>query len=133
MLNHLRVIQHREVCIPIPKHQPMSTTSRSLAATLLTLCITLTALCGASAGTFKHITIDGSFADWAGGPVAITDAEGDIIAVPLGGFDLREVYVANDDQYLYVLVLIYPSSTNPDYSQQHHHFYIDSENDPGTG
>src|SRR5262245_32823839 len=98
----------------------MSTTFRSLAAPLLTLCITLTALSQASAGTFKHIAIDGSFADWAGVPVAITDDEGDTSG--LGGFDLREVYVANDDQYLYVRVVIYPSSTNPDYSQHHHHF-----------
>jgi hypothetical protein len=83
----------------------------------------------ASAGTFKRITIDGSFADWAGVPVAATDDEGDALA----GFDLREIYVANDDQYLYFMVKIHPSSTNANYDGFHHHFYIDSDNDPGTG
>ena len=83
----------------------------------------------ASAGTFKRITIDGSFADWAGVPPAAADDEGDAIA----GFDLREIYVANDDQYLYFMVKVFPASTNANYSEFHHHFYIDSDNDPSTG
>lgn len=83
----------------------------------------------ASAGTFKHITIDGSFADWAGVPVAATDDEGDATA----GFDLREIYAANDENYLYLLVRIYPSSTVTDYSKVHHQFFIDGDNDPNTG
>jgi hypothetical protein len=101
----------------------MSTTFRSLAATWPTLCLALVTFSEASAGTFKHITIDGSFADWAGVPVAATDDEGDMVAGTLSGFDLREVYVANDDQHLYLRVVIYPSSTNADYGQFHHHFY----------
>lgn len=99
----------------------------------MALCIAVMALSEASAGTFKHITIDGSFADWAGVPVAATDDEGDFVAGTLGGFDLREVYVANDAQYLYLRVVIYPSSTNANYGQYHHHFYIDSDNNPATG
>jgi hypothetical protein len=83
----------------------------------------------ASAGTFKRINIDGSFTDWAGVPVAAADDEGDAAA----GFDFREVYVANDDKYVCFLVRIYPSSTNPDYNQFHHQFFIDADNDPSTG
>ncbi len=99
-----------------------------LAAPWLALSLLIT-VSTTSAGTFKRITIDGSFADWAGVPAAAVDDEGDALA----GFDLSEIYAANDDQYLYFMVKIYPSSTNRDYTQFHHHFYIDSDNDPSTG
>jgi hypothetical protein len=95
----------------------------------LVLAASLLALSLSSAGTFKRITIDGSFADWAGVPVAATDEEGDASA----GYDLRELYVANDEQYLYLLVKIYASSTNADYAAVHHQFFIDGDNDPSTG
>ena len=110
-------------------NEPMSTKLLLRAAQWLALALALVTLPAASAGTFKRITIDGSFADWAGVPVAATDEEGDALA----GFDLREIYVANDDQYLFFMVRIYPSSTNANYDEFHHHFYIDSDNDPGTG
>jgi hypothetical protein len=111
----------------------MRTPFCSLVTTCLTLCVALVTTLEASAGTFKHITIDGSFTDWAGVPVAATDDEADMVTGTLAGFDLREVYVANDEQYLYVRVVIYPSSTNANYSQFHHHFYIDSDNEVSTG
>ena len=76
----------------------------------------------------SRITIDDSLADWAGVPVAATDDEGDA-----SGYDLRELYVANDDRYLYLMVRIYPSSTITDYRQVHHQFFIDGDNDPSTG
>ncbi len=95
----------------------------------LALGLVLGTLSAASAGTFKRITIDGSFADWAGVPVAATDAEGDA----LKGYDLKEIYVANDDQYLYFRVVIHASSTNANYNSSHHQFFIDSDNDPSTG
>jgi hypothetical protein len=102
---------------------------RLLTARWLALGLTLGVLSVASAGTFKRITIDGSFADWTGVPVAATDAEGDA----LRGFDLKEIYVANDDQNLYLRVVIYPSSTNANYNASHHQFFIDGDNDPSTG
>ncbi len=111
----------------------MNTLSRSIPSTWLALSLALFTCVATWAGTFKHITIDGSFADWAGVPVAVTDDEGDMVEGTLKGFDLREVYVANDEQYLYLRVVIYPSSTNPDYSKYHHHFFFDTDNDPGTG
>ena len=95
----------------------------------LVLGFALGTLAATSAGTFKRIAIDGSFADWTGVPVAATDAEGDA----LKGFDLRDIYVANDDQYLYLRVVIYPSSTNANYNASHHQFFIDGDNDPSTG
>ncbi len=111
----------------------MNTSYRLITAAWLALCLALGTLPAASAGTFKHITIDGSFADWAGVPVAATDEEGDMVAGTLAGFDVKEIYVANDDQYLYLRVVLYSSSTNVDYGQFHHHFFIDSDNDPATG
>jgi len=110
-------------------HELMNTPFRLLTPRWLALALVLITLSVASAGTFKRIAIDGSFADWAGVPVAAADDEGDALA----GFDLREIYVANDDLYLYFMVRIYPSSTNANYSQLHHQFFIDSDNDPGTG
>jgi hypothetical protein len=107
----------------------MKTSLRFLTAPLLALGLFFLTHSTSSAGTFKHITIDGAFADWAGVPVAATDDEGDAGE----GFDLRDIYVANDDQYLYFMVKIYPSSTNANYTQFHHHFFIDSDNDPSTG
>jgi hypothetical protein len=114
-------------------HRRVNTPSRFVSSTRLALLLALLTSSVTWAGTFKHITIDGSFADWAGVPVAATDDEGDMVEGTLKGFDLREVYVANDEQYLYLRVVIYPSSTNPDYSKYHHHFYFDTDNDPGTG
>lgn len=107
----------------------MKTSLPMFAAPWLALSLVILANSAVTAGTFKHITIDGSFADWAGVPVAASDDEGDAIE----GFDLREIYAANDDQYLYFMVKIYPSSANANYSQFHHHFYIDSDDDPSTG
>ncbi len=84
------------------------------------LCATST-----SAGTFKRITIDGSFEDWAGVPPAVVDAED----AP-GQFDLKEVYVANDDQYLYVRIKIHAEA---DYGAFHHHVLIDADASTATG
>lgn len=47
---------------------------------------------------FAHMRIDGDFSDWAAVPVIATDASAD--GVP----DIASVKVANDEDYLYVLV-----------------------------
>ena len=52
---------------------------------------------GAFAGTFRHIAIDGSFADWTDVPLAYTQAQDVINAVAY-----QNIYVANDEDYLYV-------------------------------
>lgn len=53
----------------------------------------------ASAGTFESILVDGDFGDWTPVPVAIGDPSGDHADAPV---DLGQVWVANDDDYVYV-------------------------------
>lgn len=86
---------------------------------------TLLGLVQTHAGTFKHITIDGSFDDWAGVPVAWTDAED-----ASGSFDFRDICVANDEDFLYVRVTLYAAQ---DIALFNHHLFIDRDNDPSTG
>jgi Ig-like domain-containing protein/Big-like domain-containing protein len=54
---------------------------------------------GAQAGTYKTITIDGDFSDWTGVPIAYTNENG--VNNP-SGVDFQNVYLANDDNYLYI-------------------------------
>src|SRR5436190_23345159 len=93
---------------------------------LVTLIATACLFCsGAIAGTFKTISIDGSFGDWAGVPLADTD--------PLdnpSGVDYGDVYVANDDNYLYIRFKLY-AAANPFTFMQN--IFIDADNTPGTG
>jgi hypothetical protein len=67
------------------------------------LAILATAVCGlasaAQAGTYKTITIDGDFSDWTGVPIAYTNENG--VNNP-SGVDFQNVYLANDDNYLYI-------------------------------
>lgn len=51
----------------------------------------------ASAGTFKTITIDAAFGDWADVPVLDSDG-GDNFSGP----DIGDTQIANDGQYLYI-------------------------------
>jgi hypothetical protein len=78
-----------------------------------------------TAGQFKRITIDGSFEDWAGVAPAAVDPED-----ASGQFDFKEVYIANDDQYLYVRVKLYAPA---DYGAFHHHVLIDADANTATG
>ena len=74
---------------------------------LVIVALVCTTLClAANAGTFKRIAIDGSFGDWAGVPVAYTDA-----SETTAGADFRLVYVANDDEYLYIRFTLYASNS----------------------
>ena len=97
------------------------------------LTTTLAGVCAAflltsaysQAGTFKRIAIDGSFDDWAGVPVLATDDED----AP-ESFDFRDVYVANDEEYLYISATLYAPA---DYASFNHQVIIDTDQDPGTG
>lgn len=60
----------------------------------------------ALAGTYASITLDGSYADWAGVPVLATDA------VDGSPIDLGTIQIANDDSYYYVR-LTYNAATVP--------------------
>lgn len=95
---------------------------------LLSLPVLGACLLGAvsvEAGHFKRITIDGSFTDWAGVPPAYVDAED----AP-DSWDYKEIYVANDDQFLYLRVQLYAAR---DYGAFHHQVMIDADANTGTG
>ncbi len=79
----------------------------------------------AHAGTFKRIAIDGSFGDWAGVPVAYSDA-----SETTAGADIRQVYLANDDQYLYIRFTLY-APDSPFTSRNN--IFIDSDDSSGSG
>src|SRR5262245_18238962 len=79
----------------------------------------------AQAGTFKRISIDGSFGDWAGVPIAYDDA-----SETTAGADFRHVYVANDDQYLYLRFTLY-APDSPFTSRNN--IFIDADNTADTG
>ncbi|MEO8426578.1 MAG: immunoglobulin domain-containing protein [Verrucomicrobiota bacterium] len=77
------------------------------------------------ADNFKHISIDGSFDDWAGVVPAYEDP-----ADATGGNDLKTVYVAHDERYFYVRFALY-SPGDPFTSQNN--VFIDANNDATTG
>ena len=93
------------------------------------LFVLVAALCGLQygmfAGTFRHIAIDGSFDDWAGVPLASSEAQVSNVVV---GF--KDVYVANDESYLYLRFSLY-ADANPFTSQQN--LFFDTDNNPATG
>jgi hypothetical protein len=78
------------------------------------------------ANTFKHITIDGSFNDWVGIPRAYTQAQDVTDAVAY-----KDLYLANDDDYLYVRFTIYGTPTNAFTSLQN--CFVNADNNLGTG
>ena len=76
---------------------------------------------GSFAGTFKHITIDGSFGDWTGVPLAYTQAQ-DVFNVVA----FKDLYIANDENYLYVRFSIYnegSSSNNTVFTSLQNYFF----------
>jgi len=79
----------------------------------------------AAAGDFKHITIDGAFNDWAGVAPAFQDPADSTTSVDYG-----DVYVANDDDYLYLRFTL-NAPGNPFTS--HENIFIDADNDLTTG
>lgn len=97
---------------------------RSIIGRLL-LSLTLAAASAASGGTFKNIAIDGSFGDWVGVPLALEDpADAEDAA------DYRSIWVANDDQYLYVRFTL-ERPENPFTANDN--IFIDADADVATG
>jgi Bacterial Ig-like domain/Immunoglobulin I-set domain/Immunoglobulin domain len=91
---------------------------KDLAILIATLCAFTSS---AFAGTYKHITIDGSFGDWAGVPLAYTQAQ-DVTNVVA----YQNLYIANDENFLYVRFTIYGSPTNVFTSIQNYFFNADN-------
>jgi hypothetical protein len=78
-----------------------------------------------AASYFKHITIDGSFEDWAGVPPAIVDPQDAPTAT-----DIKNVYIAHDDQYIYIRFTLYAPG---DPFTSHNNIFIDADANAGTG
>ncbi len=99
-----------------PRRLPLLAPTTLLAANLALV---------AQAGTFKRISIDGAFGDWAGVPAAYTD-ESETTA----GADFHQVYVANDEQSLYIRFTLY-APDSPFTSRNN--LFIDADDNSGTG
>src|SRR5262245_10274367 len=93
--------------------------------TIITAGAYATAL-SVSAGTFKHITIDGSFDDWAGIPPAFTRSSPDTTT----SVAYKDIYVANDESYLYIRFTLF-SAADPFTS--HENIFLDTDNNVGSG
>ena len=78
------------------------------------------------AGHFASITIDGATGDWAGVPVVHSDPNDSAS----GTVDWKDIYIANDDDYLYVRVTLW---TPADASSFVANYYLDGDNVDSTG
>ena len=80
---------------------------------------------GGATGTYRRITIDGAFSDWAGGPWAY---QGSMDTNPVG---FADVQFANDANYLYGHFVIFsPSAPFSDYNT---HLFFDTDDHNQTG
>lgn len=77
------------------------------------------------AGVFKRITIDGTFSDWAGVPVAHEDP-----ADAPEAADYRRIWIANDEDFLY---LRFTLESPQDPFTANDNLFVDADNDPSTG
>jgi len=78
-----------------------------------------------NAGTYKHIAIDGNFADWAGVPVAYTQPADTTLSIAY-----TNIFVANDENYLYVRFAI---ATSDDPFTWRQNMFFDTDADTATG
>ena len=78
-------------------------------------------------GTFKHITVDGSFDDWTGVPLGYTAIMG-----PSTAIQYQNVYIANDQTNLYIRFTLYSPRANA-FANSFDNIFIDADNNPGTG
>src|ERR1017187_9507095 len=77
-------------------------------------------------GTFKSITVDGSFNDWTGVPLAYTAPAGATNAI-----QYENVYIANDQTNLYLRFTLY--SPRAAFQNSYDNIFIDGDNNPSTG
>lgn len=74
---------------------------------------------------FKHITIDGNFADWNGIPAAYVDPQENPNAT-----DIQSIYLAHDADYIYVRLKLYAPA---DPFTSRNNYYIDTDANASTG
>ncbi|MDB6019075.1 MAG: hypothetical protein JWR19_3564 [Pedosphaera sp.] len=96
--------------------------------------IGLACVCGLTAlaqtnvtSTFKHITIDSSFGDWAGVPLAYTAPVG-----PTNAIQYENVYIANDQTNLYIRYTLYSPRANA-MANSFDNIFIDTDTNASTG
>ncbi|HEY4417461.1 MAG TPA: immunoglobulin domain-containing protein [Verrucomicrobiae bacterium] len=77
--------------------------------------------------TFKHITIDGSFDDWTGVPIAYT-----AVAGPTNAIQYQNVYLANDQSNLYIRFTLYSPRANA-LASSFDNIFIDADTNAATG
>jgi hypothetical protein len=92
---------------------------------LLVAFIANPALAVTAPSVFKHIVIDGSFADWAGVPPAYEDP-----ADSTDSADYKTVYVAHDDDFIYIRFTLHAPHAQ---FTSHENIFIDADDDPTTG
>ncbi|MBL9171208.1 MAG: hypothetical protein JNN07_25980 [Verrucomicrobiales bacterium] len=80
---------------------------------------------GMQASTFKRITIDGNFADWAGVAPAYQDPQENPNAT-----DIKDVYVAHDEAFIYVRFSLHQAA---DPFTARNNFFINADGDSSTG
>jgi len=73
----------------------------------------------------SRVVIDGSFDDWASVPLAFTDPQDSTESI-----DYKDVYITNDDQYIYMRVTLYSPGDPFDF---HNNLFIDADSNPATG
>ena len=78
-------------------------------------------------GTFKHITVDSSFGDWAGVPLAYNAPQG-----PDNAIQYENVYIANDQTNLFIRLTLYSPRANA-FANSFDNMFIDADGNVGTG
>ena len=76
--------------------------------------------------TYKNITIDGSFSDWAGVPLANNRTQ-----ITNAVIQFQNIYVANDQNYLYIRFSLY-TNANPFTSMVNYFFDADTNFNTGA-
>jgi hypothetical protein len=77
--------------------------------------------------TYKHIAIDGSLDDWTGVPLAYTATAG-----PTNAIQYENVYVANDENNLYIRFTLYSPRANA-FANSYDNLFIDADDSSATG
>lgn len=106
----------------------MKITKRLLFANILAIAGGISATAQVSVpSTFKHIAIDGSFNDWTGVPLAYTASAG-----PANAIQYENVYIANDQNNLYVRFTLY-SPRPAAFQNSYDNLFVDTDANAGTG
>lgn len=98
---------------------------RNLTNTLALMALLTLFGATAQADLYRTIAIDGDTSDWAGVPVAFSDANDNV-----AGVDWKDVYFANDADYLYVRFTLWSAANAMTFNSN---YYIDGDNDDSTG